>query len=174
MGQPEGQPSLISVRLLSLRLSHEIPLQKVSMDEIHFSRFVSRVAKHNVQGAVAEAGFMTGMERNSDIVKLASYAPLFVHTENRGWPTNMIVFDNHRLAASPDAYPPSMIAFDNHRCACFEYSTSFSYPEHTCAKDGPSRLLTKDNAKDRDLEIDAGMEKITWTAAKCDSCSCSI
>ena len=61
---------------------------------------------------------MTGMERNSDIVKLASYAPLFVHTENRGWPTNLIVFDNHRLAASPDAYPPSMIAFDNHRCAC--------------------------------------------------------
>lgn len=44
---------------------------------------------------------MTGMERNSDIVQLASYAPLFVHVENRNWPTNMIVFDNHRYALPP-------------------------------------------------------------------------
>lgn len=55
----------------------------------------------NLKGAVAEASFMTGMERNSDIIKLASYAPLFVHTENRIWPTNMIVFDNHRAYKTP-------------------------------------------------------------------------
>ncbi len=54
-----------------------------------------------MQGAVAEASFMTGMERNSDIVQLASYAPLFVHTDNRIWPTNMIVFDNHRSTPAP-------------------------------------------------------------------------
>lgn len=51
-----------------------------------------------IQGAVAEAGFMTGLERNSDLIKLASYAPLFVHTENRAWATDLIVFDNHRCA----------------------------------------------------------------------------
>ena len=54
----------------------------------------------SVQAAVSEASFMTGMERNSDIIKLASYAPLFVHTENRIWPTNMIVIDNHRCKES--------------------------------------------------------------------------
>ena len=51
-----------------------------------------------LQGAVAEASFMTGMERNSDIVQMAAYAPLFVHAENRIWPTNMIVIDNYRSA----------------------------------------------------------------------------
>ena len=49
-----------------------------------------------LQAAVAESSFMTGLERNSDIVELASYAPLFVHAQDRKWPTNMIVFDNHR------------------------------------------------------------------------------
>jgi len=49
---------------------------------------------------VAEAGFMTGMERNSDIVWLAAYAPLMVHAEDHRCPTNLIVFDNHRLVSS--------------------------------------------------------------------------
>jgi len=40
---------------------------------------------------------MTGMERNSDVVQLAAYAPLFVHAEDHRCPTNLIVFDNHRL-----------------------------------------------------------------------------
>jgi hypothetical protein len=49
-------------------------------------------------GAVAEAGFMTGLERNSKVVRAAAYAPLFVNTNSRPWPTNMIVFDNQRCA----------------------------------------------------------------------------
>lgn len=111
----------------------------------------------NVVGAVSEAAFMTGMERNGDVVTLGAYvsahstqraacgvakylrgrlrltacgvqgtrqaggtsvglagmaamaaslsagrpplqAPLFVHWNNRPWPTNMIVIDNHRRA----------------------------------------------------------------------------
>ncbi len=39
---------------------------------------------------------MTGLERNSQAVEMAAYAPLFVHSEFRGWPTNLIVLDNHR------------------------------------------------------------------------------
>lgn len=57
---------------------------------------------------MAEASFMTGMERNSDIIKLASYAPLFVHTQNRIWPTNMIVLDNHRSPPPPLPPPTSL------------------------------------------------------------------
>lgn len=33
---------------------------------------------------------MTGMERNSEVVWMGAYAPLFVHTNNRPWPTNMV------------------------------------------------------------------------------------
>ena len=49
-----------------------------------------------MQAAVGEAGFMTGLERKSDIVDMAAYAPLLVNTNNREWNPDMIVFDNHR------------------------------------------------------------------------------
>ena len=46
---------------------------------------------------MAEAGFMTGLERNSEVVLMAAYAPLFVHVNSPvQWPTNLIVIDNHR------------------------------------------------------------------------------
>ena len=48
------------------------------------------------QAAVSEAGFMTGLERNSEVVQMAAYAPLFVHANFVKWPTNLIVIDNHR------------------------------------------------------------------------------
>ena len=39
---------------------------------------------------------MTGLERNSEVVRMAAYAPLFVHANFVKWPTNLIVIDNHR------------------------------------------------------------------------------
>ncbi|MEV7194823.1 alpha-L-arabinofuranosidase C-terminal domain-containing protein [Streptomyces sp. NPDC093510] len=44
--------------------------------------------------ALAEAAFMTGLERNADIVKLASYAPLLANEDYVQWQPNMIWFDN--------------------------------------------------------------------------------
>lgn len=43
---------------------------------------------------------MTGLERNSEVVEMAAYAPLLVNTHSRAWPTNLIVFDNHRCRPS--------------------------------------------------------------------------
>ncbi len=44
--------------------------------------------------ALSEAAFMTGLERNADIVKLASYAPLLANEDYVQWKPNMIWFDN--------------------------------------------------------------------------------
>ncbi len=52
----------------------------------------------SMQAAVGEAGFMTGLERMSEIVTMAAYAPLLVNTHDRSWSPNLIVFDNHRQA----------------------------------------------------------------------------
>lgn len=41
---------------------------------------------------------MTGLEANSEVVQMASYAPLFVNTNARVWSPDMIVFDSHRQA----------------------------------------------------------------------------
>ncbi|MEU1125733.1 alpha-L-arabinofuranosidase C-terminal domain-containing protein [Streptomyces sp. NPDC005899] len=46
--------------------------------------------------ALAEAAYMTGLERNADVVELASYAPLYADTEDAQWRPDMIWFDNER------------------------------------------------------------------------------
>ena len=44
--------------------------------------------------SLLEAAFMTGMERNADIVHMATYAPLFAHVEGWQWRPDMIWFNN--------------------------------------------------------------------------------
>jgi len=67
--------------------------------------------KHgNLRAAVGEAAFMTGMERNSDVVIMASYAPLFVRMDTRSWNPNLINFDNTRVFGTPSYYVQKMFA----------------------------------------------------------------
>jgi len=66
--------------------------------EPHFGEVRLLVAPLGMQAAVGEAGFMTGLERMSEIVTMAAYAPLLVNTHDRSWNPNLIVFDNHRQA----------------------------------------------------------------------------
>lgn len=54
-----------------------------------------RGKKWNHSGAtIYEAAFMTGLERNADIVHMATYAPLFAHVEGWQWRPDAIWFDN--------------------------------------------------------------------------------
>ena len=55
----------------------------------------------NLIAAVGEAAFMTGMERNGDVVAMASYAPLFVQPAWKTWNPNAIVFDSARTYGTP-------------------------------------------------------------------------
>ncbi|MFD8522005.1 alpha-L-arabinofuranosidase C-terminal domain-containing protein [Streptomyces capillispiralis] len=47
------------------------------------------------KNGLAEAAFMTGLERNADVVKLASYAPLLANEDYVQWSPDMIWFNNH-------------------------------------------------------------------------------
>ena len=67
----------------------------------------------NLRGAVGEAAFMTGMERNSDVVIMASYAPLFCNANHKRWPINLINFDSNRAFGLPSYYVQKM--FSEHR-----------------------------------------------------------
>ncbi|KAK7290724.1 hypothetical protein RIF29_05343 [Crotalaria pallida] len=51
--------------------------------------------------AVAEAAFLIGLERNSDIVHMVCYAPLFVNTNDRKWIPDAIVFDSYQNYGTP-------------------------------------------------------------------------
>jgi len=59
---------------------------------------------NNWRCALAEAAFMTGLERNGDVVTMSSYAPLFGHVEAWQWTPNLIWFDNLRAFGTPSYY----------------------------------------------------------------------
>jgi alpha-L-arabinofuranosidase len=64
----------------------------------------------NLRGAVGEAAFMTGLERNSDVVIMASYAPLFVNLNHRRWNPDLINFDSSRVYGLPSYYVQQMFS----------------------------------------------------------------
>ena len=60
--------------------------------------------KSNWLAALAEAAFMTGMERNADVVQMASYAPLFAHAEGWQWAPDLIWTNNLSIYGTPSYY----------------------------------------------------------------------
>ncbi|MFT3786923.1 MAG: alpha-L-arabinofuranosidase C-terminal domain-containing protein [Tepidisphaeraceae bacterium] len=62
----------------------------------------------NLIAAVGEAAFMIGMERNSDVVAMASYAPLFTHVNGKRWNPDLINFDNARSYGTPSYHVQTM------------------------------------------------------------------
>lgn len=64
----------------------------------------------NLNAAVGEAAFMTGMERNTDEVLMNSYAPIFVNVNDRKWSPDAINFDASSSYGTPSYYVQSMFA----------------------------------------------------------------
>jgi len=64
-------------------------------------------------GALGEAAFLTGLERNADLVLGASYAPLLVNVNAPSWPTNLIGYNALSSYGSPSYYAQQMLA-DGH------------------------------------------------------------
>ena len=66
----------------------------------------------NMRCALGDAAFMTGLERNSDVVSMACYAPLLVNVNpgGRQWSLNLIGYDNLAAFGSPSYYAQRMFA----------------------------------------------------------------
>ena len=60
--------------------------------------------RNNLECALAEAAYLTGLERNADVVRLASYAPLFASSEAWQWTPNLIWVDTLNVIATPNYY----------------------------------------------------------------------
>ena len=70
----------------------------------------SAILKNNWQSALAEAAFMTGLERNADVVQMASYAPLFAHVQAWQWAPDLIWFNNLHAYGTPNYYVQKLYA----------------------------------------------------------------
>ncbi|QJD96673.1 alpha-L-arabinofuranosidase [Mucilaginibacter robiniae] len=74
----------------------------------------TRAESHNTWwAALSEAAFMTGLERNADVVHMSSYAPLLAHVDAWQWRPDLIWFDNLRSVATPNYYVQQ--AFSTHK-----------------------------------------------------------
>ncbi len=60
--------------------------------------------RNSLKCALYEAAFMTGMERNADLVRMSCYAPLFGHEEAWQWRPDLIWFDNLNVYGSANYY----------------------------------------------------------------------
>jgi len=70
----------------------------------------SGVGQGDLMAALADAVYLMGLEKNSDIVTMSSYAPLFFHVNDNAWPVNMIGFDNANVFGRTSYYVNKMMS----------------------------------------------------------------
>ncbi|KAL3133328.1 aspartate-semialdehyde dehydrogenase-like protein, variant 2 [Trebouxia sp. C0009 RCD-2024] len=120
----------------------------------------------NARAAIAEAGFMTGVERNSQQVAMAAFAPLLSHWNDRACPHNMIIFDNRRVFGTVSYYVQKL--FSEFQGVSY-IETTVTTPEHdprdhgiaasaTCQDEDCTQLAFKvvnfaPEAQDVDVEL---------------------
>jgi len=70
----------------------------------HWKESTEPESRNSWYSALAEAAFMTGLERNAEVVNMASYAPLLAHVEAWQWRPDLIWFDNLKSIGTPNYY----------------------------------------------------------------------
>ena len=68
--------------------------------------------RNNWHCALSEAAFMTGLERNADLVTMSCYAPLFCHVDGWQWKPDLIWFDNLRVFGTPNYYVQKLFSIN--------------------------------------------------------------
>lgn len=76
----------------------------------HWKEGEAPESRNTWYSALTEAAFMTGLERNADVVVMASYAPLLAHTDAWQWRPDLIWFNNLSSAASANYYVQKMFS----------------------------------------------------------------
>ncbi|KAG1730852.1 glycoside hydrolase family 51 protein [Suillus paluster] len=71
-----------------------------------------RLMYPDMQGSSGEAAFMTGLERNSDIIFAASYAPLLMNVADSKWTPNLISFDASQVYPSTSFYTQQLFSLN--------------------------------------------------------------
>lgn len=118
-------------------------------------------AKSNtMEAALAEAAFMTGLERNADIVKMASYAPLLGNTKSNQWEPDMIFFSNDSVYGTINYYVQKM--FSNSQGTLVLDSTLSENADglyQVCCTDEEGNIILKlVNVSGSDLSLDITLE----------------
>ena len=116
--------------------------------------------------AVCEAAAMTGFERNSDVVRMASYAPLFARKGHDQWTPNLIWFDGTASCATPNYYVQQLFSL-NRPDRTISVKTSDELLYASAGIKGGQRIVKLVNAADSPREVAinlSGKAKVTTLA----------
>lgn len=107
-------------------------------------KVVSPDNKNNWESALSEAAFMTGLERNADVVTMTSYAPLFAHADGWQWTPDLIWFNNLQSYATPNYYVQKL--FSNNKGS--DLLRMFHNKKSVSGQDKLYATAVKDNKND--------------------------
>ncbi|MBW8687446.1 alpha-L-arabinofuranosidase C-terminal domain-containing protein [Chitinophaga rhizophila] len=123
------------------------------------------------ESALAEAAFMTGLERNADIVQMASYAPLLAHVDAWQWRPDLIWFDNLRSVGTPNYYVQKLFANSRgtHTVSVTANGKTLTgqdgiYASATIDKTSKKILLKVVNATDKAIDYKVALEGAATSA----------
>lgn len=90
----------------------------------------------NLNAALGEAVYMMGMENNSDVVVMNSYAPIFVNENDAKWRPDMIRFNSHQVMGTPSYYVQQLFP-NNIGTQVVKTDCTYKFPE---SKDGVGEI----------------------------------
>ena len=102
--------------------------------------FGTMITKTNMRTATAVGAYMTGLERNGDIVKMSCMAPTLAKVGANSWNQNLIWFDSQDIALSADYY--TQLLFANNT------GTKYLVPEASSLREGIFESVTVDENKE--------------------------
>ncbi len=110
-----------------------------SAPKIFVGEYASQEGKPtpDLNSALGDAAFLTGLERNSDVVILSSYAPLFANVNDLNWNTNLIGYDAINSYGSPSYYLMGMFS---------KYHGDTVTPTHLSGTSGLYFVSSKDDS----------------------------
>ena len=121
----------------------------------------SGVGTGNMMAALSEAAFITGMERNADLVTMTSYAPLFENRNDRNWAVNLIWLDTDQVVGRSSYYVQKMAA-DHKPTYMVESSQYKSKPAFASLDEGGIGFGTwVTQAEYKDVKITVGGQVVT-------------
>jgi len=104
----------------------------------------------NLYGALGEAAFLTGIERNQDKVRMTSYAPMFQNVAYKAWEPDMIIFNNHEDYVIPSYYMLEMFGNNRGDYVC-KYDVSTIYDKRR--EVGGFGVVVEDGIRFSDIKV---------------------
>jgi alpha-L-arabinofuranosidase len=128
--------------------------------------------KNNWQTALAEAAFMTGLERNADVVTMASYAPLFAHVDGWQWTPDLIWVNNLTSYGTPNYHVQKMFSVNKgtHVVSLLSGNAAVTgqeglYASGVLDKNSGELIIKLVNASGKEIKKDIAAQGVKKTAA---------